>query len=167
MDEGYDDLALAGRAGSLDKDVVAVDDVFVAHGVTADLKGEDIAVADHVVERDALLRLHGFNREAGGDAAGKGELDAGASAGTRRQQVDGATAVVHTVEQPFFLEVGDVLVHGGQALEAHAARDLFEGGGVAVAGHKRLQKVDNLFLPTGDSHGRIIANTARYPLSSF
>jgi len=36
-DEGDDDFALAGGAGALDEDVVAVDDVLVAHGFSTDL----------------------------------------------------------------------------------------------------------------------------------
>ena len=49
MDQGDDDLSLAGSAGALDEDVVAADDVLVAHGIAADLEREDVAVADHVV----------------------------------------------------------------------------------------------------------------------
>jgi hypothetical protein len=161
VDEGYDDLSLAGGAGALNKDVVAADDVLVAHGVAADFEGEDVAVADDVVQRNGLGRLGSFYRHAGGDAAGEDDAVAGAGAGAGRQHVNGAAAVVHAVEQALFLEVGDVLVHGGQALQLHAARDLFKRRGVAVAGHERFEEVENLFLPSSDSHGRIIANKKR------
>ena len=69
VDEGDDDLAFAGGAGALDQDVVAGDDVLVAHGVAAHLEGEDLAVADDVRERDAFGGFDGFDGLAGGDAA--------------------------------------------------------------------------------------------------
>lgn len=48
VDEGDDDLSLAGGVGALDEDVVSGDDVLVAHGVATDFKGEDFAVANDV-----------------------------------------------------------------------------------------------------------------------
>ena len=68
---------------------------------------------------------------------------------------------MHAVQQPLLFQVGNVLMHGGQALQPHAARNLFKGRGVAVARYKRLQEVENLFLPSGNSHARIIANKKR------
>jgi hypothetical protein len=52
-------------------------------------------------------------------------------------------------------------MHGCQALQPHAARNLLKGRGVAVAGYKSLKEVENLFLSSSDSHGRIIANKKR------
>jgi hypothetical protein len=60
---------------------------------------------------------------------------------------------MHAVKHALLFKVGDVLVHGGQAFQLHAAGDLLEGGGVTVAGHKRLEEVENLFLSTSNSHG--------------
>src|ERR1700754_46561 len=54
VDQGDDDLAFTSCAGALDQDIVPGDDVFIAHGVAANLKGEDFAVADDVVQRDTL-----------------------------------------------------------------------------------------------------------------
>ena len=68
---------------------------------------------------------------------------------------------MHAVKQPLLFEVGNVLMHGCQALEPHAARNLLKGRGVAVARYKRLQEIQNLFLPSGHCHERIIANKRR------
>src|SRR6516162_10223689 len=67
VDEGDDDLALAGGAGAFDEDVVAGDDVLIAHGVSPDLESEDLAVADDVVEGDAFGSFDGLDGFAGGD----------------------------------------------------------------------------------------------------
>ncbi len=69
IDEGDDDLAFAGGACALDEDVVAGDDVLVAHGVAAHFKSEDLPVADDVRQRDALCGFDGFDGLAGCDAA--------------------------------------------------------------------------------------------------
>ena len=69
VDEGDDDLALAGGAGPLDQHVIPGDDVLVAHGVATDFEGEDLAVADDVAERDGFGGFDGLDGLAGGDAA--------------------------------------------------------------------------------------------------
>jgi hypothetical protein len=69
VDEGDDDLAFAGGACALDQNVVAGDDVFIAHRIAAHLEGEDLAVANDVAEGDAFGSLNGFDGLAGGDAA--------------------------------------------------------------------------------------------------
>ena len=74
---------------------------------------------------------------------------------------------MNAVQQALFLEVGDVLVNRGQALQVHSAGNLFKRRGIAVAGHERFQKVDDLFLPSRDSHGRIIAKKKRIARRSF
>ena len=61
VDQSDDDFAFAGGAGALDQNIVAGDDVLVAHGVAADFKGEDFAVADDVRQGDALGGLNGFD----------------------------------------------------------------------------------------------------------
>ena len=157
-DEGDDDFALAGGAGAFDEDVVAVDDVLVAHGFAADLEGEDFAVADDVAEGDGLRGFGGFDGQAGGDAAHEGQAVGGAGAAARGQDVERAAAVVGARDEALVLEVGDVLVHGGQRFEAEAAGDFLIGGGIAVALDETGDEVENLFLAPGDSHGSSIAN---------
>ena len=154
VDERNHDFPLPGGSGALYEHVIAADDVLVAHGVAADLKGEDIAVPDHVVEGNTFRRFIGFDWQACSNAAGQGQTIAGAGAGARRQNIDGTASVVNTVQHPLLFEVGDVLVDGGQTLEPHAARDLFEGRRIAIAGHKRFEEVENFFLSPSDSHGR-------------
>ncbi len=114
VDEGDDDLALAGGAGSFDEDVVSGDDVFVAHGVAADLEGEDVAVADDVVEGDALGVFDGLDGMAGGDASHEGEPVGAFSAGAGGKNVDGAAAIVGALEEALGLEVADVFMDGGE-----------------------------------------------------
>ena len=88
VDQGDDDLPFAGGAGALDQNIVARDDVLVAHGVSADLEGEDFAVADDVRERDALGGFNGLDGLAGSDAtqsrAGDRRLFCRCGAGERR-----------------------------------------------------------------------------------
>src|ERR1700734_883626 len=68
---------------------------------------------------------------------------------------------MHPVQHPLLFQVGNVLVHGRQALQLHAPRNLFEGRRIAVTGHKRFQKIQNFFLSSSYGHGRIIANKKR------
>jgi hypothetical protein len=74
---------------------------------------------------------------------------------------------MHAVEHALLFKIRDVLVDGGKALKPHAASDFLKGWGVSVAGHKRLKKIQNLFLPAGDGHARIIANKKRIDARKF
>jgi hypothetical protein len=68
---------------------------------------------------------------------------------------------VRALEEALGLEIGDVLMDGGKRTEAEAGGDLLVGGGIAVAGGEGGEKVENLFLPTRDSHALILANKRR------
>jgi len=61
-------------------------------------------------------------------------------------------------DEALVLQVGDVLVHGGQGFEAEAAGDFLIGRGIAVALHETGDEVEHFFLPPGDRHGSSIAN---------
>ncbi len=152
VDEGDDDLAFAGGAGALDQDVVAGDDVLVAHGVAANLEGEDFAVADDVGERDAFRGFDGFDWLASGDSAHEGQAIGAFFAAAGGKDVDRTAAVVGALEQALVLEIGDVFVHGGERAEAQTAGDLLVGGGVAVLLGEAGEEVDDLFLPSRDCH---------------
>jgi hypothetical protein len=167
VDEGDNDLSLAGSPGAFDQHVIAVDDVLVAHGIAADFEGEHVAVADNVVKGNCFWILHGFNGHAGCDSACEQESVTGAIAGSGRQDVDGPASIVDPIEEALLFKVGNVLVHGGQAFQPHSPGDLFERGGIAVAQHERTQKIDYFFLPSCDSHGRIIAKKKRIARRSF
>ena len=161
VDQGHDDLSLAGGAGALDQDVVAGDDVLVAHGVALDLEGIDLAAADDVAEGDGLGSFDGLDGLAGGDAAEQREAVHDLAGRALGDDVDGAAAIVGALQQALGLEIGDVLMDGGERAEAEARGDLLIGGGVAVAGGEAGEKVENLFLPTRDSHALILANKRR------
>jgi len=152
VDEGDDDLAFAGGAGALNQDVVSGDDVLVAHGVTAYFEGEDFAVADDVRQRDALCGFDGFDGLAGCDAAQQGQAIGALFAAADGEHVDRTAAVVGALKQTFVLQIGDVLVHGGEGAEAQSAGDLLVGRGVAVLLGEAGQEVDDLFLPPRDCH---------------
>ena len=135
--------------------------MLVAHGVAADLKGEDLAVADNVTQRDALCGLNGFNWLSGGDAAQQRQAFRALPAGACGQDVDGTAAVVRPLQQAFVLQIRDVLMHGGQRTEAQATGYFLIGRGVAVFLREAGKKVDDLFLPPSDSHAEIVANKKR------
>ena len=167
IDEGDNDFSLAGGSGSLDEDVVAGDDVLVAHGVAADFEGEDLAVADDVAQRDALGGLDGFDRLSGGDAAQQGQAIGAFLACADGQDVDGTAAIVGPLQQAFVLQIGDVLMHRGQRTEAKTTSYLLIGRRVAVLLGKAGKEVDDLFLPPCDSHAKIVANKKRIAISLF
>lgn len=152
VDEGDDDLAFARGAGAFNQDVVAGDDVLVTHGVAADLEGEDFAVADDVAEGDAFRGFDGFDGLAGGDAAQERQAFGAFFAAAGWEYVDGPAAVMGALEEALVLQVGDVFVHCGERTEAEAAGDLLKGWGVAVLLGEGGEEVENLFLPSRDSH---------------
>lgn len=114
VDEGDDDLAFTGGSRALDQDVVAGDDVLVAHGVATDFEGEDLAVADDVGERDAFRGLNSLDWLAGGDSTHEGEAIGAFFAAARGKDIDRTTAIVGSLEKTFVLQIRNVLVHGGE-----------------------------------------------------
>jgi hypothetical protein len=165
VDQSDDDLAFAGGAGTLDEDVVAGDDVFVAHGVAANLEGEDLAVADDVAEGDAFSGFNGLDGLAGGDAAEQRETISATAAAAGGENVNGAAAIVRSLEQAFVLQIGDVLVHGGERTKSKAAGNLLIRRGVPVLMCEAGEKVEDLFLPPRDSHAGIVANKKRIAIA--
>ena len=113
INEGDDDLSLAGGARAFDEDVVARDDVLVPHGVAPDLKGEDLAISDDVAEGDALSGLNGLDRLTGGDSSHQWKPVDTLFRGARGEDVDGAAAVVCALEETFVLEIRDMFMDGG------------------------------------------------------
>lgn len=71
MDEGHDDLALACGSGALNQNIIAIDDVLIAHGIAADFKGEDIFVSNYVAQGDGLEVFSCLDGEPGCDPAGQ------------------------------------------------------------------------------------------------
>jgi hypothetical protein len=161
VDESDDDLAFASGACALDEDVIPGDDVLVTHGVAADLQGKDFPVADDVIQGDALRGFDGFNWLAGSDATEQREAVGAFLAGTHRQHVDGAAAIVSALEEALVLQIGDVFVNGGKGAEAESTGDFFIGGRVSVLLGEAGEEVDDLFLPPRYSHAGIVANKKR------
>src|SRR2546423_1669565 len=60
-------------------------------------------------------RDHALQRQVGGPGLA-----------ARRHDLDAATLVVSAADVPFALEVGEVLVHGGERAKRESLRDLFE-----------------------------------------
>jgi hypothetical protein len=57
-------------------------------------------------------------------------------------------------QQPFVLQVGDVLVDRRQRTKIEAVSDLFKGRGVPVPLHESRDKFQDFFLPAGNGHSR-------------
>ena len=139
--------------------------MFVPHAFALHLEDENILGAGDIAQRDGLRGLHGFNGLAGGDAPherqgqilGRLALEHAADG----QHVNGAAAVVVALEQPFFLQVGDVFVHGGQRTQAQAVADLFKRRRIAVPLDEFLEKVVNLALSFSDCHNSEILTNQR------
>lgn len=167
IDQGNHNFALASGAGALNQDVVAGDDVFVAHGIALDFEGEDLAGANDVAEGDGFGGFDSFDGLAGGDAAEQGQALHGLAGRALGDDVDGSTAVVGALQEALILQIRYVLMDRGEGAEAKASGDLLVGRGVAVAGGEAGEKVDDLFLPTGDSHVDIVANKRRTGTISF
>ena len=126
--------------------------MLVTHGVSADLEGEDLAVADDV-EREMLSAVS--MASTGLPAAirpSKGRRSAAFFAAAGGKDVDGTAAVVGALQQALVLEIGDVFVHGGERTEAQSAGDLLVGGRVAILLREVGKKVDDLFLPPRNCH---------------
>jgi len=150
--QGDNDFAGAGRRGAFDEDEVAVKDVLVAHGLAADLEGEDVAIADNVGQRNGLGVFNGFDGITGGNAAGQDQAVDAAAFGARRQDVERAAAIVRAGEEAFVLQVSDVLVHGSEGAKVETAGNFFEGWGIAVSLHKAGDELEHFLLPPGDRH---------------
>lgn len=118
VDEGYDNLSFAGGAGSLYKDVVAGDNVLIAHGITTDFQGKDFAVADNVSERDALCSFNGFYGLPCGNTAEERQAIGTLLPRAGREDIDRATSVVRSLQQAFVLQICDVFVNGGEGTQA-------------------------------------------------
>ena len=74
---------------------------------------------------------------------------------------------MRALQQSFVLKIGNVFVNGGEGAEAEAAGDLFVGRGVSVLLGEAGEKVDDLFLPSRDSHAGIVANKKRIAISKL
>ena len=166
-DEGDDDVSLAGDIGALDEDVVAVDDVLVAHGFSAHLQGEDFAAADDVAERDAFGVLRGLDGQAGGDAAHQRQALILPRPGAGWEYVDGAAAIVCALQKALVLQVGDVFVHGCQRFEVSPRAISSNDGEYPLRWTNPVMKSSTSFCRRVTAMRWIIANKKRIYKKSF
>ncbi len=93
------------------------------HGSALDLQDKGIAATREIAQRNRFAFYNGFQGASGGDPSHEGKLLQFAIADLildRLRQLDdfdGAALIVAAANEAFFLECGDVLVHGGQRCE--------------------------------------------------
>src|ERR1035437_5004500 len=143
-------LAVVGRLAILDHHVVAVADLLVDHRIAAHAQHVGVALADQIFgHRDRLVRRDRLNRQARGDVAEKRKLD-GAPAGARRHHLDRPAAVPGPLDEAFFLQVGQMLVHRRERRKAESPSDFFQTWRVAVLLDELVQVVEDLALALGE-----------------
>src|SRR6266436_10090312 len=154
----HHDVTGIGDLGLFADDEISVHDVILDHGRALDLQDEGIAATREIAKRNRFAFFHGLQRTSGGDPSHERKLLQFAIADLildRLRQLDdfdGAALVIAAPNETFFLERGDVLVHGGQRSEFEAFANFFEARRVAVLGLKGHEVIEDLFLPFGQSH---------------
>ncbi len=93
----------------------------------------------------------GLDGSAGGHLSEKRNLGRGGCA-SRRENLDGSALVVGALDVPLALEIGEVLVHGGQGLKAELFRDLLEAGRVPLLLDVSVQIAEDFALALGQGH---------------
>src|SRR5216684_4804991 len=157
-DQRHDNVTGIGNLGLLANDIVPVHDVIFDHGAAFDLQHKGIAATSEIAERNRLALFNSFQRAPRRDPSHQWKLLHLAIVylilDRLRQldNLDGAALIVAAANEAFFLERGDVFVHGGQRSELEALADFFETWRVAVLGLKRHEVIENFFLPFGERH---------------
>src|SRR3954471_4030233 len=142
-------LAVVGGLAILDHDEVAVADLLVDHRIAADAENIRVALADEVLGHgERFVRGDCFDRQAGRDVAEQRQLDR-TTAGARRHHLDRTAAVPGPLDEPFFLQVGEMLVHRGQRRQTELPPDFFKTRRVAVLSNEFVQVVQDLALTLG------------------
>jgi hypothetical protein len=141
--------------------------VLITHRIASDFQGEDVAIPHNIVKGDCLGVFDGFHGHTSCDSAREEQSITGAIARPGGKDVDRPASIVDAVEEALLFKVRDVFMHRSEAFQPHSPGDLFERRGIAVAQHERSQKIDYLFLPSCDSHARIIAKKKRIARRSF
>src|SRR6267378_2012190 len=154
------DIPGIGDLGLLANDKVPVHDVIFDHGTPFDLQNKGIAATSEIAQRNRLAFFNRFQRAPRRDPSHQWKLLHLAIVYLildRLRQLDnlnGTALIVAAANEAFFLESGNVLVHGGQRSELEAFANFFETWRVAVFGLKRHEVIENFFLPFGQSHVR-------------
>src|SRR5712664_1064717 len=159
-DQRHDDVPCIGNLGLLANDIVPVHDVIFDHEAAFDLQHKGIAATSEIAELNRLALFNSFEGAPRRDPSHQWKLLHLAIVYLildRLRQLDnlnGTALIVAAANEAFFLESGNVLVHGGQRSELEAFANFFETWRVAVFGLKRHEVIENFFLPFGQSHVR-------------
>src|SRR5690348_6179536 len=157
-----DDIAIASNLGFFHQDVVAIENGFILHGVAADFEDKHVTGAGEISQGDGFRVFQRLDRAAGGDAAYERQHGAGVpaqrllQAAARREQFDGAAAVVVALQQALFFQVADVLVHGGQRVQLQPLANFLERWRVLVLLHEAVNELVNFLLFFGKRHRKLI-----------
>src|SRR6266576_1109710 len=153
IDQGNHGLAGLGLVAFLNDDVVAVLDVLVDHRIAAHL--EDVAASaprqQLVGHGDRLVTRDRFDRSTGGDKSEQRQFR-GAGLPLGGDDFDRPALVMGAPDVPFALEIGEVLVHRRQRLEAKLAGNFLEAGGVPLFFDVLSDVVQDLALAPRDRH---------------
>lgn len=161
--QGYDDLAGIYDLSLLDDDVVAIENVVVAHGFAADLKDEIILAASEVGEGKRFAIFDCFDGVASGDAAHKRKI--GGAAGSKLiayglgelADFDGAALIVAAANETLLLEGGKMFVNSGKRGEFESVANFLEAGRVATLIDEIDEVVEDFFLTLGQGHSQSFA----------
>src|SRR6202521_3404991 len=159
-DKRHYDVTGIGDLGLLANDIVPVHDVIFDHGAAFDLQNKRIAATCEISKRNRLAIFNSLQRAPRRDPSHQWKLLHLAIVylilDRLRQldNLDGTALIVAAANEAFFLESGNVLVHGGQRSELEALANFFEAWRVAVFGLKSHEVIENFFLPFGQSHVR-------------
>src|SRR6266481_2645738 len=159
----HHDVTGIGDLSLFADDEISIHDVILDHRSTLDLQDKGIPATRKIAQRNRFAFFHGLQRTSGGDPSHKRKFLQFAIADlilNRLRQLNdlyGAALIVAAANEAFFLERGDVLVHGGQGSEFQALADFFKAWRVAMLGLKRYEVVQNFFLSFGQGHMRASA----------
>src|SRR6266852_1867780 len=119
----HHDVTGIGDLSLFADDEIAVHDVILNHGGAFDLQDKGIAATREISQRNRFAFFHSLQGASGGDSSREGKLLQFAIADLildrlrQLDDLDGAALIVAAANEAFFLERGDVLVHGGQRCE--------------------------------------------------
>jgi hypothetical protein len=153
IDQGDDHLAIFGGLLAVHHDEIAVHDVLVDHGLSLHPQGiVGPAPGQHGVGNgDGLIVHEGLDRHAGRHPAEQRNLGR-IGRPAWRQHLDGATPVVGTRDVALALEIGQVLMHGGQRLKVEFLRNFLEARRIPAIVDVRLEELQDLVLAFCERH---------------
>ncbi len=131
--------------------------LLVNHRVPFDPEDVRVALADEILRHgDRFAADDGFDRAAGGDITEQRQLDC-AAAKAGGDELDGSAAVPGALDEPFFLQIGQVLVDGGERREPKAPADFLQAWGIAVLLNEIVEVIEDFPLTLRQwQHARIL-----------